>query len=150
VDLNGRDGGHGQALGSLVVTTPDPRIVLRGDQTGLADDPIVDHPRQPADYIHPFPDGPVWTWQQEWRVVGGVRLRVYELVVSIVLRGEQIGLEYDPIVDHPGQPADYIHTDGTVWTRKQRWRISGPFTSASTCASTISWRLTPIELTRSS
>jgi hypothetical protein len=20
----------------------------------------------------------------------------------------------DPIVDHPGQPADYIHTDGTV------------------------------------
>ena len=29
------------------MTTPDPRIVLRGGQLGLADDPIVDHPGQP-------------------------------------------------------------------------------------------------------
>jgi hypothetical protein len=108
------------------VTAHDPRIVLRSDQAGLADEPIADHPRQPADYIQPFPDGPIWTWRQEWRVVGGVRLRVYELMVSIVLRGDHIGLDYDPIVDHPGQPADYIHTDGTVWTWKQRWRLSGP------------------------
>jgi hypothetical protein len=108
------------------VTTPDPRIVLHSHQTGLADDPVVDHPRQPADYIHPFPGGPVWIWQQEWRVVGGVRLRVYELVVSIVLRGGQGGLEHDLIVDHPGQPADYTHTDGRVWTWKQRWRLYGP------------------------
>jgi hypothetical protein len=107
------------------VTTPDPRIVLHSHQAGLAD-AIVDHPRQPADYIHPFPDGPVWTWQQEWRVVVGVRLRVYELVVSIVLRGGQIGVEHDLIVDHPGQPADYIHTDGGVWTWQQRWRLYGP------------------------
>ena len=107
------------------MTTPDPRIVLRGAQIGLADDPIVDHPGQPADYIHPFPDGPVWTWHQGWRVVGGVRLRVYDLVVSIVLRGAQIGLADDPIVDHPGQPADYTHTDGTVWTWQQRWRRVG-------------------------
>jgi len=115
------------ALGSIVVTVEDTRIVLRGGQVGLADDPIVDHPRQPADYIHPFPDGPVWTWHQEWRVVGGVRLRVYELVVSIVLRGGQIGLADDPIVDHPRQPADYTHTDGTVWTWHNRWRLVGGF-----------------------
>jgi hypothetical protein len=40
----------------------------------------------------------------------------------IVLR---IGGMNDPIVDHPGQPADYIHTDGTVWTWKHRWRLVG-------------------------
>lgn len=107
------------------MTKEDTRIVLRGDQIGLADDPIVDHPRQPADYIHPFPDGPVWTWHQGWRVVGGVRRRVYELVVSIVLCGDQIGLADDPIVDHPGQPADYVHTDGTIWTWHRGWRLVG-------------------------
>jgi hypothetical protein len=31
----------------------------------------------------------------------------------------------NPIVDHPGQPADYLHTDGTVWTWKGRWRPLG-------------------------
>jgi hypothetical protein len=31
----------------------------------------------------------------------------------------------DLIVDHPGQPADYVHTDGTVWTWNQRWRVVG-------------------------
>jgi len=103
----------------------DTRIVLRGDQTGVADQ-IVDHPRQPFDYIQPFPDGPVWTWHQHqgWRVVDGVRLRVYERVVSIVLRGSRPGVA-DQIVDHPRQPADYVHTDGTVWTWHQRWRLVG-------------------------
>ena len=107
------------------MTTPDPRIVLRGTGVGEANDQIVDHPWQPTDYIHPIPDGPVWTWRQGWRVVGGVRLRVYDLVVSIVLRGAEIGLPDDPILDHPGQPADYTHTDGTVWTWQQRWRRVG-------------------------
>ena len=78
----GRNGVPGPALGSLVVTTPDPRIVLRGEQIGLADDPIADHPGQPADYIHT--DGTVWTWQQRWRIVGPVhrhlRIRLYDLV----------------------------------------------------------------------
>ncbi len=78
----GRNGGPGQALGSLIVTTPDLRIVLRGDQVGLEHDPIVDHPGQPADYIHT--DGTVWTWQQRWRMSGNadqrVRLRLYDLV----------------------------------------------------------------------
>jgi hypothetical protein len=60
------------------MTTPDSRIVLRGDQIGLANDPIVDHPGQPADYIHT--DGTVWTWQKRWRIVGGIRLRMYDLV----------------------------------------------------------------------
>ncbi len=57
---------------------PDPRIVLRGEQTRLATDPIVEHPAQPADYTHR--DGTVWTWRQRWRIVGGVHLRMYDLV----------------------------------------------------------------------
>lgn len=65
----------------------DTRIVLR---TGGAGDPIVDHPGQPADYVHA--DGTVWTWLGRWRLVGGVRkgdrivdrdqLRMYDLVMS--------------------------------------------------------------------
>jgi hypothetical protein len=94
----------------ISVTAEDTRIVLR---TGGINEPIVDHRRQPADYIHPFPDGPIWSWYQEWRVAGGVRLRVYELVVSIVLRRFHDGGLDDSVVDHPGQPADYTHTDGT-------------------------------------
>jgi len=31
----------------------------------------------------------------------------------------------NPVVDHPGQPADYVHTDGTVWTWRGRWRVLG-------------------------
>jgi hypothetical protein len=31
----------------------------------------------------------------------------------------------DPIVHHPGQPADYVHSDGTVWTWHERWRLVG-------------------------
>lgn len=108
------------------MATEDTRIVLYGGQDGSTDDRIVDHPQQPVDYIHPFPDGPVWTWHQEWRVVGGVRLRVYDLVVSIVLR---LGPSRDDdlTVDHPGQPGDYTHTDGTVWTWHHRWRLVGGF-----------------------
>jgi hypothetical protein len=36
-----------------------------------------------------------------------------------------MGLADDQIVDHPGQPADYVHTDGTVWTWLERWRLVG-------------------------
>ena len=63
-------------LGSADMGNPDSRIVLRGHQIGLASDPIVDHAGQPADYIHT--DGTVWTWQERWRIVGGVRLRMYD------------------------------------------------------------------------
>jgi hypothetical protein len=66
--------------------TEDTHIVLRRD--GDADDLIVDHPGQPADYVHT--DGTVWTWRERWRVVGGepkgpgrvggVHLRAYDLV----------------------------------------------------------------------
>jgi hypothetical protein len=52
---------------------------------------------------------------------------VYELVVCIVLRCGQGGLADDLIVDHPGQPADYTHMDGTVWTWHQGWRLVGGF-----------------------
>jgi hypothetical protein len=68
------------------MTTEDTRIVLR---TGGVDDPIVDHPGQPADYTHS--DGTVWTWHERWRLVGGVRdgdrivdrdrLRMYDRVM---------------------------------------------------------------------
>src|SRR5258708_27630030 len=30
-----------------------------------------------------------------------------------------------PVVDRPGQPADYIDTDGTLWTWLRRWRTVG-------------------------
>jgi hypothetical protein len=29
------------------------------------------------------------------------------------------------IVDHPGQPEDYVHADGTAWTWHQRWHLVG-------------------------
>jgi hypothetical protein len=73
------------------MTAPDTRIVLRGRQVSEGNDLIVDHPGQPADYVHT--DGTVWTWQGRWRLVGGVRdvhergriigrdhLRAYDLV----------------------------------------------------------------------
>ena len=67
------------------MTTEDTRIVLRTSGVG---DPIVNHPQQPADYVHT--DGTVWTWHERWRLVGGVkddrgrvvdriRLRLYDL-----------------------------------------------------------------------
>jgi hypothetical protein len=70
------------------VTTENTRIVLG---TGGTNEPIVDHPGQPADYVHT--DGTVWTWHERWRLVGGVQddkgrifgrihLRVYDLVAS--------------------------------------------------------------------
>jgi hypothetical protein len=49
------------------MVTEDTHIILR---TAGMDDLIVDHPGQPADYVHG--DGTRWTWQQRWRVVGGV------------------------------------------------------------------------------
>ncbi len=65
-------------LGSIVVETFDPCIVLRGSEIGEANDPIVDHSGQPADYVHT--DGTVWTWRaRRWRIVDGVHLRFYDL-----------------------------------------------------------------------
>jgi hypothetical protein len=67
----------------MSMRTEDPRIILRRDGD---DELVVDHPGQPADYVHP--DGSVWTWRERWRVtggerrgagtVGGVHLRVYD------------------------------------------------------------------------
>jgi aminoglycoside 6'-N-acetyltransferase len=54
----------------------ETRIVLLVRAAGEADDPIVDHPGQPGDYVHP--DGTVWTWQERWRIVGRVHLRAYD------------------------------------------------------------------------
>jgi len=59
----------------------DPRIVLR-DPAGFADQ-TVDHPSQPEQYV----DGR-GTWEQtdpstNWRRVGEVDLRVYDLVEPI-------------------------------------------------------------------
>lgn len=62
------------------MTTPDTRIVLRGREVGAGNDPIVDHPGQPADYVHT--DGTLWRWQDRWRIVGGVHLRLYDLALS--------------------------------------------------------------------
>lgn len=61
------------------MTTSDARIVLRGRKVDEYNDLIVDHSGQPADYVHT--DGTVWTWQdRRWRIVGGVHLRMYDLV----------------------------------------------------------------------
>jgi hypothetical protein len=59
------------------VVTEDVRIVL-GHQVGELNDPVVDHPGQPADYVHT--DGTIWTWRDRWRIVGGVHLRLYDVV----------------------------------------------------------------------
>jgi len=84
--LRGCPGFQGMRLGSTGMAREDTHIVLR---TGGVEDPIVDHPGQPADYVHN--DGTVWTWQaRRWRPVGGDRdgeriagrvvLRLYDLV----------------------------------------------------------------------
>ena len=64
--------------------------MLRVYPGGEVDDLIVDHPGQPADYVHT--DGSVWTWRERWLPFGGVpgprglgrvaavHLRVYDLV----------------------------------------------------------------------
>jgi hypothetical protein len=31
----------------------------------------------------------------------------------------------DQVVDHPEQPADYFHADGSRWTWLERWRLVG-------------------------
>jgi len=56
----------------------DMRIVLRGAQIGLAEDPVVVHRGQPGDYVHT--DGTAWTWLQRWRLAAGVHLRMYDLI----------------------------------------------------------------------
>lgn len=65
-------------LGFTGMTGSDIRIVLRAHQVGEVNDPVVDHPEQPEDYVHT--DGAVWTWQGRRRIAGGVRLRMYDLV----------------------------------------------------------------------
>jgi hypothetical protein len=45
--------------------------------------------------------------------------------MRIVLRGDQAGEESEQIVEHQGQPADYVHADGTLWTWKGRVRPVG-------------------------
>jgi hypothetical protein len=49
-------------------------------------------------------------------------VRVPEAETRIVLYDFRPGESIDLIVDHPGQPADYVHADGTVWTWRERWR----------------------------
>lgn len=44
--------------------------------------------------------------------------------MRIVLRGAQIGPAEEQVVIHRGQPGDYVHTDGTVWTWLERWRLA--------------------------
>jgi len=39
--------------------------------------------------------------------------------VRIMLRSH-LGRDHDLTVEHPGQPEDYTHTDGTLWTWKGR------------------------------
>ena len=73
-------------LSSVGMTMEDTHIVLRTEN----DRQIVDHPEQPADYVHT--DGTIWTWHQRWHLIGGVpapdgvgmvgriHLRAYDLV----------------------------------------------------------------------
>jgi light-regulated signal transduction histidine kinase (bacteriophytochrome) len=77
-------------LSSSGMTTEDTRIVLRTRPEACLVFVIVDHPEQPADYVHT--DGTVWTWHQRWHLIGGVpardgvgmvgriHLRAYDLV----------------------------------------------------------------------
>lgn len=67
----------------------DPRIMLRIDKN-RANDLIVDHPGQPADYAHS--DGTTWTWLGRWHILrGGDHLRSYDLK----LPGEEQVLDLD-------------------------------------------------------
>jgi hypothetical protein len=43
----------------------------------------------------------------------------------IMLRGVRVDDGSDLMVDHPEQPANYRHVDGTLWTWQGRWRIVG-------------------------
>jgi light-regulated signal transduction histidine kinase (bacteriophytochrome) len=77
-------------LGSNGMTAEDTRIALRTWPEGRLVFVIVDHPEQPADYVHA--DGTIWAWHQRWHLIGGtpapdgvgmvgrVRLRAYDLV----------------------------------------------------------------------
>lgn len=70
----------------------DPRIVLH--RPGGTDDLIVDHPGQPADYLHT--DGTLWTWRERWRPTGGV------LDERGGRRGGTLLRVYDPVIPRPG------------------------------------------------
>jgi hypothetical protein len=77
------------------MTTPDPRIVLRRGAS-RDDDLVVEHPGQPADYVHT--DGTAWTWQGRWALVGGVR-DVHE-------RGRMVGRDHLRAYDLLGASTD--------------------------------------------
>lgn len=79
----------GAAISLASMTETETRIVLYDFTGGELIDLIVDHPGQPADYIHT--DGTLWTWRERLRPIGGVidesggrrggtHLRVYDLV----------------------------------------------------------------------
>ena len=70
----------------------DSRIVLH--RPGGTDDLIVDHPGQPADYLHT--DGTLWTWRERWRPTGGV------LDERGGRRGGTLLRLYDPVIPHAG------------------------------------------------
>jgi len=59
----------------------ETRIVLRAREPGVTDDPIVDHRGQLGDYVDA--DGAVWTWEERWRIVSRVPLRLYDLASEI-------------------------------------------------------------------
>jgi hypothetical protein len=69
----------------------DARIVLH--RPGGTDD-LVDHPAQPADYLHA--DGTLWTWRERWRPTGGV------LDERGARRGGTLLRVYDPVIPRPG------------------------------------------------
>jgi hypothetical protein len=54
-------------------TIEDARIMLRGIRVTDGSELMVDHPQQPADYLHV--DGTLWTWHGRWRIVDGIRTR---------------------------------------------------------------------------
>lgn len=64
------------AIYRLPDVAAETRIVLRAREPGVTDDPIVDHPGQPGDYVDA--DGTAWTWQERWRIVSRVHLRLYD------------------------------------------------------------------------
>jgi hypothetical protein len=60
------------------VEAPDVRIVLRGKQADLADDPVAGRPGQPTGCARA--DGTVWTSRKRWRIVAGTCLRTYDRI----------------------------------------------------------------------
>jgi hypothetical protein len=70
-------------IGCIDMETPDTRIVLFVLTAACdPDNPMVDHPGQPEDYVHT--DGTIWTWKGRWRpsLGGGRHMRVYDLALE--------------------------------------------------------------------